>query len=356
MDVNFLNASFQEVFLLDSFDSLLWVDRYWAAGEIKLVCDPSERVLTALSGSKYFRIKESPHRMVFESFRIKTNPDKGDQMIIEGRSLESILDRRIVWDQTNMTGNLQTAVLDLLDDNVINPTDTDRDMPFSTITSTDPAITGLSIDTQFVGEYIYDIVSAIGEAYGIGFRVFYSTVTSLFTFELYSGVDRSYDQSTNPTVAFTTELNNLINSDYVEDASNLKTVCLVAGEEGVGNVRTTVEVDLNPPGGGYTGLNRRETYLEASINRRTPEGELTDAQYILALEGKGIEALSKKRYIQAFDGEVDTRMYNYGDDFAMGDILQIADNYGHSAKSRVIEMVYSQDKSGIKKYPIFEPV
>jgi hypothetical protein len=49
-------------------------------------------------------------------------------------------------------------------------------------------------------------------------------------------------------------------------------------------------------------------------------------------------------------------MYNYGDEFSMGDILQIADDYGHETQSRVIEMIYSQDESAISIYPTFETV
>ncbi len=113
---------------------------------------------------------------------------------------------------------------------------------------------------------------------------------------------------------------------------------------------------VDAPGGAGTGFNRREMYIEASINRNTPGGELTDAEYIDQLEGKGAEELAKKPFLKAFDGEVDTTMYNYGDDFGMGDILQIADDYGHSTKSRVIEMIYSQNADGISMYPTFQTI
>ncbi len=37
----------------------------------------------------------------------------------------------------------------------------------------------------------------------------------------------------------------------------------------------------------------------------------------------------------------------------MGDILQIANEYGKEAESRIIEIIYSQDPKGIRVYPTF---
>lgn len=352
MELYFLDSDFEEVMVLDSFKSLIWADKYWEAGELDLVCAPLPSTFAGLLNTAYFRIPQSPHRMVLETLNIKTDIEDGDVLIIKGRSLESLLDRRIIWDGISLLGDLQTTLGQVFYDNVTNPDDPDRDLPFNYIYSTDPVITAMSINTQFSGEILYDAICAICKAYGLGFTVFYNSGTGLFDFKLIAGKDRSYSQSTNSTVAFTAKLNNLLNSNYIASNKLLKTVCLVAGEEGVGNVRTKVYVAA--PGGSLTGLNRREVYLEANINRRTESGDMTEAEYLLALAGKGEEELAKRTYLEAFDGEVDTTMYNYGDDFEMGDILQLADKYGHQTKSRVVEMVYSQDADGIKMYPIFE--
>jgi hypothetical protein len=356
MEIYFLNSDLEDIWVLDTFDSLIWTDRYWSCGDLDLTCAPTIEILTILAGTSYFRIKESPHIMVLETAAIEYDQEDGDLLVIQGRSLESILDRRIVWDGTALSGNLQTQIISrLLDESIINPTDTDRDISnFITSTSTDPLVTALTVDTQFVGEYIYTAIANLCEANGIGFRVFPLYSTNQFEFKLYAGVDRSYDQSTNPSVAFTADLDNLISSNYVESSKFEKTVVLVAGEEGVGNTRTTVEVAA--PGGSKTGLARKEMYFEANINRNSPDGELTEAEYIDQLTGKGVEELAKNIYVQDFDGEVDTTMYNYGDEFSMGDILQIADKYGHQTKSRVIEMIYSQNAEGIKAYPTFQTV
>lgn len=350
MELIFLDSDFEDIHILDVFNSLIWVDRFWECGDFDVTMAPTETILSLLPNTSYFRINGSPHKMVFETASIKSDVEDGDELILQGRSLESLLDRRIVWDSMHLSGNLQTEVLRMLDDNIVLPSDSNRQMSFDYETSTDPNVTGLTIDTQFAGETLYDAVCEICKTAGIGFRVYWNSTDEVFYFKLLAGTDRSYDQTATAPVAFTADLDNLINADYVESSLYEKNVCRVAGEEGVGNVRTYVTV------GSGSGLSRKETYLEANINRRTDDGELTDAEYEDALEGKGSEELAKKIFVQAFDGEVDPTMYVYGDDFEMGDILQIADEYDHETASRVVEIIYSQDEEGTKMYPTFETV
>jgi hypothetical protein len=355
MELIFLNSDFEDTYILDTFKSLIWTDRFWECGDFDLSVSPSNQILSALEDTLYFRMPSTSHKMVLETVNIKTDIEEGDLLVVQGRSLESLLDRRIVWSGTALSGNFQDAIEQLLDDSFISPTDSDREVSnFAFLSNSESAITSLTIDTQFIGKNVYDVVCELCKSRNIGFRVFQNPNDGMIRFKLLAGVDRSYSQSTNAHVAFTENLDNLMNSEYIETDKFLKTVALVAGEEGVGNVRTLVEVPA--PGGSLTGLNRREMYIEANVRRNSPDGELSESEYLDQLEGKGVEELAKKIYIEALDGEVDTTMYTYGTDFDMGDILQIADSYGHSTRSRVTEMIFSQNLEGERMYPTFETV
>lgn len=354
MDIELLDSNLERLHILDTFKSLIWTDRFWTCGDFDISVSPTPDVLSLLDDTKYLGLSQSPHNMILEDINISSDLEDGDLLILKGRSLESMLDRRIVWGQTSLSGNFQTELARLIDENVVNPSDSNRDMPITFVTASETDITSLVIDSQFYGERIYDIVSSLCQSKEIGWRLYWDPIASLFRFKLLAGVDRSYSQGTEQAVAFTADLDNLINSDYVETGRYEKTIVLVTGEEGVGNTRKTVNVAA--PGGSLTGLDRKELYLEANVTRNTPAGELTDEEYYDQLEGKGEEALAKNIYIKAFDGEVDTSMYIYDEDFYMGDVLQIADEYGHETASRVIEMIYSQDRDGIKMYPTFQTV
>lgn len=354
--VNLLDSNYNKLKVLDAFASLIWTDRYWAHGdfEVTLPAAMPTELLGFINQTKYLSFPYSNSLMILDDTRIKSDPEDGDLFIIKGNTLPKVLDRRIVWDQTVLSGNLQDEVERLLYENVISPADPDRIIPnFTFLPSTDPAITALVIDSQFMGEELDVVISDICRSNNIGYRV-ERQLNGDWQFELYAGVDRSKNQSVNQHVIFRPSLENLLNAEYLETNSLLKTGALVAGSAGIGNVRRTISVPS--PDGWGAGLDRREKFVSASISRNTADGELTDEEYDAQLIGKGLEALATCPYIRAFDGQVSTDMYAFGTHYYMGDILQIADNYGHSSESRVTEMIYSQDKASVMMYPTFTTV
>ena len=169
---------------------------------------------------------------------------------------------------------------------------------------------------------------------------------------MYKRQDRSYDQSANPYVVFSPKFENIINSNYVESKSALKTVTLVGGEgEGSARKYTTV--------GGGSGLNRRELFTDArDISSDVGDGVvLSDAEYTAQLQQRGKEKLAENTDVTSFEGQVETTvMFRYGEDFFNGDVVQIANEYGHETKARIVEIVMSEDEDGNSVYPTFKTI
>ena len=95
---------------------------------------------------------------------------------------------------------------------------------------------------------------------------------------------------------------------------------------------------------------------DENVIKDTPvESEtMTNEEYMTLLRQRGLEKLSECDDITSFEGECEaTIMFKYGVDFFKGDIVQIANEYGHHAKARVIEVVISDDESGFSIYPTF---
>jgi hypothetical protein len=357
MEATLLNSDLEVIGFLDVFKSFLWTDKYQEFGEFEIVEFPNNMILSSLSNTKYICIKESEHIMVLESIRIKTDPLNGNELFIKGRSLESILYYRIVWDPIVLDGSLQDGIETILNDNAINPTDTDRKInKLEFLASTDPAITALTVKIELLGEYLYDVISSLCISYGIGFKIVLTDLGK-FSFQLYVGADRSYNQSTNPYVVFSPNFDNLLNGDYWISTENLKTNALIGGEKGVGNIRTFTSVEYPSD---LTDLNRREIFVDAQSITRTGYGEeesLSDSDYSLVLEEEGYNKLSENQTVETFEGQLESStIYIYGQDFFMGDIVQVANEYGHEANSRVSEMVYFQDSSEIKMVPTFSKI
>lgn len=67
--------------------------------------------------------------------------------------------------------------------------------------------------------------------------------------------------------------------------------------------------------------------------------------------------LHKDKWVTSFEGETETTiMFQYGKDFFNGDIVQIANEYGHETKARILEIVRSEDKDGYSVYPTFKTI
>lgn len=353
MELLVLNTALETSSILDAYNSLIWVDRYYKYGDFEVFTPVSLEIVAQIQKGYYLWTRDSEHTMIVESIEIASDVEAGNKLVVTGRSLESILCRRIVWRTTNLTGSLQAGVKKLINDAIINPTDSSRKIDnFIFVESTDEAITSLTLEKQVgMGDGLYDTIVSICESNNIGFKV---TLTDdgQFAFMLYAGTDRSYDQLANPYVVFSPKFENIINSNYLESDIKLKTVTLVAGE-GEDPNRVTLEVPATAGAG--SGLDRREMYTDVRyLQKESSDGTLTDSEYEAQLKQKGLEDLAENTAVKTFEGEVDTiNMFVYGEDFYMGDIVQVTNEYGAASKSRVTEFIRSQDETGTKAYPAF---
>ena len=351
MYVYLLNSNFETIAVLDKFTDFIWTDRYWECGDFEIAAAPIASVIAKLDDTVYIRFTDSEHLMILEYDNIHSDVELGDQILLRGRSLESMLDRRVVWNSTDLTGSFQDGIEQLLNENVIAPTITDRTIPdFIFTASTNPSILALGIDYQFHGENLLDLMTALCKTKNIGFRITLSEANE-FEFQLYSGANRSFAQTTNNYVIFSPAYDNLLNSDYTRTNQFLKTVVLVGGEEGIGNIKATLPVSALT--GGEAGLDRREMYIDSGITRNTSEGELTEEEYLIRLTNKGLDELAINTAVELFEGEASPIHFEFGVDYFMGDILQVEDLYNHRTKCRITEMIYSQNLGGYKIFPTF---
>ena len=86
--------------------------------------------------------------MIIEDIKINADTEEGNHLIVTGRSLESILERRIIWGQRIFNGNLQNGIQTMLNECIISPSIADRKISnFVFVPSADPKITSLKIDS-----------------------------------------------------------------------------------------------------------------------------------------------------------------------------------------------------------------
>lgn len=351
MDIFVLNQKFETIDIIDNYESLIWTDRYFEYGDFELYLPMQLSLLSSLQKDNYLYIRESEHVMIIEDFEISTDAEIGSRLTVTGRSLESILERRIVWGQKTYSGTIHAIVKKMITDAIISPSIAARKISnFKFQDCSDESVNGESIELQFTGDNLYDAVSVLCQTVRAGFQITLDADNN-FVFSLYSGKDRSYEQDANPYVVFSPSFENIIDSRYLETNSSYRNVTLVAGE-GEGSSRKTVTV------GSASGLSRREVFTDArDISSTTDDGTLSTTKYNNLLKERGNEKLEECVASTEFEGKAETtRMFQYGEDFFMGDIVQIANEFGMEGRAYITAIIRSQNEEGLSVYPTFETI
>lgn len=237
-----MNSQFERLAVIDEYTSLIWTTRFYICGDFELCVDVDEKT-TGLFRKGYYIMREDDENVgIVEKIQIQKNEDDQELLIVTGRFLPSIIGRRIISQQTVVSGTVSDCVNTLLTNEIIDPEITARQIPEFTLGSYSIAQT---MQAQYTGANLLEKICEICKTYGIGFKVTLNDQNQ-FVFQLFEGVDHSYGQSENPYVIFSHEYDNLLSSQYVEDYSDIATDVLVAGEgEGIDRKTLWVTSGLN---------------------------------------------------------------------------------------------------------------
>lgn len=345
MDVYVLDNELDQIGVIDYYKSLIWSKRYYAIGDCEIYVSASVETLDLLRKGYYLMRSDDEMICRIESIELDTDVENGDFLIVTGYDCRKILNQRVIWNQTNFNGTVENYIRTLITDNIINPSVTARKIDNFQL-GTANGFTD-TIDEQVTYDALDEKIKEVCQAHGYGWRVAFEPDTKAFVFNIYKGVDRSYAQTENDYVVFSSEFDNIISSKYVTDSSNIRNVALIAGEgEGVDRKRYVQ--------GTASGIERYELYVDAKdLSSKTEEG--VTINYDEALKARGIEKLAEYDVVTVFEGEVEPNYsYKYKDDYNLGDIVQVVNDYGIEASARITEVIESHDENGYSVIPTFE--
>jgi hypothetical protein len=352
MDIHILDNSLNLVGVIDTYTSLIWRPAYYDVGDFELYLDASTEHLDLLKKNYYLvrgqdiSVDKEGNTiykkvMVIKNHRINTDIEGGDYLTVTGRELKFILNQRIVWTQTNLKGNVATAIEQLINENAIAPTDTKRAIPNLELDSTLEIPD--TITKQITGDSLDVAITEICKTFNLGYDIYIKG--NKFMFKLYQGIDRS---TVPPYVVFSEEFENILNSEWVRNTENYYNTALVAGEgEGTARKTTTVNPD-------NSGLDRYEVYID-DRDTSTNDDSITASTYLELLKERGTEKLSEFSVTEAFTGEVQhDYSFKFGVDYYLGDVVTMINKYGMTASVRVLSAIESHDENGEKLIPEFE--
>lgn len=393
MNFTVYDKKFVAVGLADIYESVIWTERYYEPGDFEIYTLATSDLVELFKEDYFIRCSESEYIMMIEHVEISTDVENGDKLIIKGRSVESILDRRIVINNMKFDSTDENPVMaweaihQILLDNVISPEDASRKFSFGSGASdyaivfdtsnligvdVDKRITDITINASYYGCTVLEAIYAICESseFSFKFNFKYENGKPRLYFHIFKGLDLTTEEENiySKVVRFGPFFDNLLTSDYVLKMDEYKNVAIVGGKSSdeEEQIRQTVlgriydtdsEIWAIP-----SGFNRRETYVDASnVSDKTEDGQgnVTEEEYRKRLDNEGYLALQDLDFTEEFSAEVDPNFnWTYGnkptDDYYIGDTVIIENNYGISANALITEVIRSEDSSGKSIIPTFE--
>lgn len=353
MNVYILNKAFEMVGVIDDYSSLIWAERYWNAGEFEIMIRANEEMISLLKEDCYVVREDKITKQGFgevgiiENKEIKTDEDSGSYLTVKGNLLDGILDRRIVWNQTTISGNAEECIRKLIEDNIILPTDQERKIENFILDKKQGFTEEIKeFDLQSAGDDLLEAISSICQNAKIGFQMTLTTEHK-FLFTLYKGVDRSRGQQVNDFVVFSPEYDNLNNTEYTFNREEYKNAGLIFGE-GEGASQKVVSI------GDTTGLDRREVKIDGSSV--SSNGEIiTMDTYERMLRDYGNGQMNEHKQLEGMAGDVENNFtYKINVDYFIGDIVSVENEFKIGANTRVIETAENWSETGYQIVPTFD--
>lgn len=348
MELYVLDSKYNTIGNIDSFKSLEWVPRFNDPGDFVLSIEATAYTRNLLKAGNVLQRIDDDMTCIIEQINIVENENEHTIKAI-GRGLESLLERRIVLEQTNSSSGetAEAFIYRLINENAVNTGVSARNIPGLKIGEAKGFTE--KIEKQLTGDNLLTAISDICKTYNYGYKIVLNENKELI-FTLYKGVDRSYGQDVNPYVVFSESYDNLSEVEYNYDETPYKNVALVLGE-GEGTNRQSY---LNVSPEASDPLKRREMYVDAR-DISSNDGEISTEDYINLLRERGNEKLAEAKKVESLNGIIDTaNTYIYKEDYFIGDIVQLETTTGIKASSRIIEIIESENENGYKVVPTFE--
>ncbi|WP_295219161.1 siphovirus ReqiPepy6 Gp37-like family protein [Ruminococcus sp.] len=349
--------------ICDSFSSLLWDVEYYSCGafEVYIAASP-QNIEIFQTGRIVGRDDDNEHYGLIESVEIQTDAEDGDYLIVRGRFLMCLLERRIIYPTVNFTK--ETSYSDIIKsvvlfNAVVSGVRRIPGLSFGTATgSCWEQKTKLQISYDNLMRWVYTICEKIGGTANI--RLSKKTDKQYeMILELSQGSDRSIMQSDNPHIVFSNGYNNLLSFSYATDISVQKNFAYILGKgEGEERKRTTYFNGSEP-----AHLDRYEVYVDAKdmSDEEQENGEtkpIPEAEYIELLKEKGKQSIVLPLTASESQIAVQSTQFQYSKDYFVGDYVTVEHRrFGlRQNKIQLIGMIESFDRNGRNLTPTFKEV
>lgn len=387
MDLYTMNENFIPADTVDEFQSVIWTERYSAAGEVQLIVPAFPQYIAMLQEGTYLGLNGSN-----EVMKLKTQSIENNLLTVQGKTLVDFLDERVHWTQTTDpdqpigdytvdAAKLGELLADRVSKMVIVPVPFTGGVPWSDLNldwdsdklpflqlgnvdhSGDPARWTVPVGP------LYSVITQLAQANAVGISLYLESadpdIGYVLKFTTYQGADHTSDNADpNALIRLTPNMDTLTDLKEIRSIDGYKNVVYV-------NYQNKITIHYEDPDHIPEGLDRRVLLTDAtgepvghketnplygaggSYYGGTYQYTVVGPADIAAFRAQNAkDALANHNYIRAVDGQVSQiNDYKFGENYSMGDILELEGLTGIISKARVTEYIRAQDNTGYKEYP-----
>lgn len=349
--------------IIEGLTTKMWIERYSTPGEFRFTAPPTSGMKEKLPSGSIISHVNTPEVMIVENHAISEQDGVESEIVITGRSFETILDQRIVgsnislprgglpydfpipaaatWSQVIYLINHHINVTSLIDDN--------NAFPYVVASYSVTDAPGISVDRQIKVESLYNAVLDLLKIENLGIKVirpgpFWNPWAAFIEDNVYTAlmIHKGFDKSS--TVSFSYDTGEIINADYLWSNKNYKNAALIVGK--------WVTTQVVPPQVEY---DRRWMIIDGTVIDQGYEAITSDDILTISalMQQKGMEILKSQINLALTKAEVSRENVRalYRKDFDVGDLITVHGDYNETNKMRISEYVEIEDETGERGYP-----
>lgn len=335
------DGTFEPIGDVNQFDSVIWPSSFIGPAQAELWA-PITDENNLLFQPKNVLWAGGTNAAIIEIIKPSFNQQGVKVYDIKGNTLECLLKDKIIWGTYNAVNKRASTVMwEIVNQNCVNPINPNRKTPFLVMDS-DPMV-GPFITKQITGGEVLAAITAIAKETSLGFDVTFDPVNKILKFVITVGVDRTLIQTAVDPVEISTDMEDLLSSEYYFNSQDEKNVALVAGE-GEGADRTMVVAGDND----LYGFERKEQYVDGRDLQSEFQDEdgntviLTPTEYADTLVQRGNEKNAERFVTETYQARIRVyggNQFEYGRDYFKGDKVTITDKFLNKQVHAVIDEV-----------------
>lgn len=356
--------------IVNDLDSIIWVERYATAGEIKLVCEPTPYLRSVLAPDTLISHSETYDVMMIESHEIDDSTDSSPKLVITGRSAsEIIMENRVIafsntsgldadvngWIEgifayyglNTVTRSKITAVLnDCLVNSVV---DSDENLPNFEVTESYRGSAEPYVFTKFdTLELLSTGARKLLNSIGAGLKTERpNSLHSKMRFIGHNGADKT------STVIFSLSNGDISRAKYLWTNKDRKNAAYVQGKYYGREMRDHSKTGWARRVLGVDAQDFETLYADVTHPDGYPPIAYPDYLESLGdLYNRGVFELATRTDVTLLEVEISpTNNYTYGIDYKIGDLVKVQADYGISQVFRVTEYARTSDDNGVSGIP-----